>query len=143
MSALKVINPKAVIVNLAGLPIQGFAPGTFLTIEPMADAFASVAGADGEVVRVASNDKRYLVKLTLLQSSSSNIALSALHQTDLNAPNGAGVGIFSATDLNGTTVFTGAQSWIKKPPTQEFATTATNREWEIEVAEGLAVIGGN
>ncbi len=126
-----------------GVLIQGFADGEYYSIEQSSPGFTSVAGTDGEVARSKSNDRRAKVTLKLLQTSSVNAQLSAIHQNDLNAPGGAGVGDFLMQDLQGTTLAQGSQCWITKYPDGKEDRTATSVEWEIEIANVNRTVGGN
>jgi hypothetical protein len=141
--ALKTYDPNQVAVVFAGVPIKGYADGTFITVTHTSTVFETVAGADGEVVRTKVGDQRAQVTLSLLQSSDSNDVLSALLILDENAPNGAGVGIFSMTDLSGRSLVVGAESWIVGWPEQTFDKTATQRDWVIEIANSQPLVGGN
>lgn len=141
--ALKVSDPKLVKITLTGIPIQGFADGDFCKIVPASEAYTTIVGADGETVRVASNDKRFDVEISLLQTSNSNDLLSALHALDQNAPNGAGVGAFTLADLNGTSLFTGPETWITMYPDQTWGKSASSRVWKLQCAEGVLNVGGN
>jgi hypothetical protein len=139
----KFYDPDEVVIYFNGVLIQGFADGSFIEVEQMSPAFASVVGTDGEVARSKSNDRRVKVTVKLLQTSSSNAALSAIHLNDLNAPNGAGVGTFLMQDLQGGTIAKGDQAWINLIPKGEMDRTAKSREWEFEIANGVRVEGGN
>lgn len=136
-------DPDQVLAYFNGILMQGFAEDEAIAVEQVSDAFEDVVGVDGEVARSKSNDKRVKVTVKLLQTSLTNAALSAIHQTDLNAPNGAGVGAFSLQDLNGKTIVEGPQAWIKSMPPSTFARTAKSREWVIMVAVGTRIEGGN
>ena len=141
--ALKTYDPDQVAIVFAGVPISGFADGAFITIASTSPYFETTAGADGEVVRVKLGDYRAQVTISLLQSSDSNPVLSALLLLDRNAPNGAGVGVFSMTDLSGTSLVIGPEAWIVGPPEQAFDKVATSRDWVIEIANAEMLIGGN
>src|SRR6266850_1641762 len=109
-------DPDQVVILAAGVRIQGFADGEFVTVEQMSDGFSSVVGTDGQVARSKSNDRRAKVTIKLLQTSTSNDVLSAIHRQDLNAVNGAGVFPFQIMDLLGTTIVHAPQAWIVKYP---------------------------
>lgn len=134
--SFKVYDPDQVKAIICGIPISGgWAEDSMITIQQKADNFVSVAGVGGDVTRSKVLDKRAIVKLKLLQSSDENALLSALANLDANASNGAGVGPSTITDKGGTALFSGAKSWISRPPDVEFAGTAKEREWTIEIAE--------
>ena len=141
--ALKYVDPDQVLVYFAGSRIQGFADGEFITYERMTPGFQEVVGTDGEVTRSKSNDFRSKIVIKLMQSSASNAFLSSILNTDLNAPNGAGVGTFQLQDLNGNTLVSGSQSWIVSYPQGSFDRTAKSREWEIHIADTVQTEGGN
>lgn len=141
--ATKFFDPEQVVCYFAGARIQGWADGEMISYSRDTDGFQDVIGTDGEVARSKSNDKRSKVVLKLLQTSSSNLFLSGVHNTDLNAPNGAGVGSFLMQDLQGNTVVQGAQAWIVKFPEGSMDRTAKSREWTIRIAETNQVEGGN
>lgn len=141
--ALKEYSADQVLVSVAGIPLQGFADGEFLTISFTSDHFESVAGADGEVTRSKTNDNRATVTVKLMQTSDSNDLLSALYNTDRKFPNGAGVGAFLVQDFNGRSLFAASECWIRKVPDISFDRTATEREWTFEIANLEYFQGGN
>ena len=140
---LTVYDASEITVSLGGVPLHGFADGAFCRIEEEGDAFTDQAGADGEVVRSKSNDRRATVTIILQQSSDSNDYLSALYAADRASPNGAGVGALIVRDRNGRSVYTSGQTWIRKGPTAEFGKEAGNREWVLRCAKLLPFAGGN
>jgi hypothetical protein len=142
MFQAKIYDPDQYALWFNGVLIQGFADGSFVTVEQMSDAFGSVVGSDGEVARSKSNDRRVKVTFKLLQTSSSNADLSLIHAQDLAAPNGAGVGTLSITDTLGSTKVLANAAWITKYPDADLDRTAKSREWIIECANADRVEGG-
>ncbi len=145
--ALKIYDPDRSVVEFAGVRLQGYADGEFITAEMKSDAFTSVVGTDGEVSRSKSNDTRCLVTVKLLHTSPSNAQLSGILNTDLNAPNGAGVGSFALTDNStpisaGQPLVLGGQAWIVKAPDLSRDRTAKSLEWQIEIANCTRFEGG-
>lgn len=136
-------NPDQVVIYLGGRLIQGFADGEFMVITPMSPAFEEVVGTDGEVARSRTNDRRKKVVIKLLQTSKSNADLTALHKSDLNTPNGAGVGAFLAQDLSGFTIHKAEKAWIVSDPESNWDRTAKAREWEIHTSFMESEEGGN
>jgi hypothetical protein len=135
--------PEQVVIYLGGVLAEGFADGEFCTVEQMSPAFNDVVGTDGEVARSPSGDRRLKVIVKLLQTSQTNKRYSALLNTDLNAPNGNGVGSFLMQDLSGATIARGDQAWLVSQPNNSMDRTAKAREWEIRVAVGERTEGGN
>ncbi len=114
---------------------SGFADGPFLRITPEADDYDDEAGADGEVVRSKSNDKRADVQVILQQTSAGNNALRAMRAAGLLIPNGGGIVPILVRDKNsGSALWTGEHCWIKRRPNAEFGKVAGTREWTIRVA---------
>lgn len=141
---LRHYDPREISIDIAGLAIDsGFADGEFAKLEFLSGQFVSKVSADGEVIRVKVHDARAKFTLTLMQSSKHNARLSALATLDRAAPNGAGVGPFGLRDRGGTTALAGAKCWVSKRPDVSFGKEATDRVWEIEIADCDGVIGGN
>lgn len=128
--AVKNYDPKALQVVFAGKLIQGFAPGTFLTISRNADAYALSVGVDGIGTRIKSNNLSGRATFTLDQSSSSNDDLNALAQAD--EVSDSGIGPFYAKDGSGTSIAAAATAWIVKRPDAEYSNTLGTRQWIIE-----------
>ena len=131
------------VISLAGIRIQGFADGEFLTIKPTQPAFNRTVGVDGEVARGRNADKTVEIVVKLLQTSASNLALSALFTLDNNSPNGAGVGAFLAQDVSGNTIVSAPQAWIISFPDQSWDRAPKSREWTIHTGAVQWIEGGN
>lgn len=143
----KEYHPSQVVMSIAGIPIVGTADGDMVTVEYEGDAFEDEAGTDGETVRSVNMDRRATVTFRLMQTSSSNPALDALHAADYNAAvngaGGAGVGTFLLQDLGGATLLRSEKAWIAAPPSVAFGPTAGPREWKIRCAKLSGTHGGN
>ena len=138
--SVKSYDPKDVVVTIGGIPMSGFADGTFVNVNRLNDAFTSVSGADGEVSRAKSNDKRGEMTLTLAQTSLSNDVLSGIAQLDerLNR----GVVPIAIKDLSGTSTWFSGSGWIRKLPDSEFGKEIANREWVLDLADMDVFVGG-
>jgi hypothetical protein len=130
-------------LSVAGIPISGYADGEFVRVERDNPAFDDVVGTDGEVTRSKTNDGRATATVRLMQTSPSNDLLSALHNSDKAAPGGVGVGPFLLQDLQGTTILFGEKCWIMKEPDLSLDRTATEREWEVRIANLISTHGGS
>src|SRR6478609_1925198 len=82
LMSVKTYAPNQVKIVMGALPISGLAEDTFVTVTEIGEGIASVVGVDGEVARSMSRDSRLRITLTLMQTSASNAALTALHQAD-------------------------------------------------------------
>lgn len=141
---MKTYDPKQFDIVFAGILInEGLADGTFLSVEPTTPGFSSKVGADGEVCRARSHDRRATATVTVMQTSEVNDRLSALYEADRDAPNGAGVGAFEVRDRVGTTILTASRAYIANAPTATLELEASTREWTIELADYRPVHGSN
>lgn len=136
-------NSGKVLIIAGAVPLKGLADGTFVTIEPMSDAVTSQSGADGEIARAISVDKRQRVTLTFQQTSRANDVLNGFAAAD--AASGAGIMFpLMIQDLLGSELFVAAQAWVQKKPSRGFAKEISTREWIIETGEpSVNVTGGN
>jgi len=139
--AVRTYDPKDVSILVGGVPIKGFADGEFVRVNKKSDAFTLVVGSDGVVSRAASNDNTGEMVIMLSQTSPSNDTLSALHLADLATK--SGVVPILITDNSGRSVYVSAFGWIRKLPDSSFGKDITNREWNLDMADFSAFIGGN
>ncbi len=138
--SFKNYDPQQVVISFAGIPIQGYAPGTFVNAERAEDAFTLVPGSTGDVTRVRNRKINGMVTVTLLAESTTNDSLSAKAEQDRLF--GTGYGPLMIKNLNGTTLVLAEIAWVKKPANVEYADAATNREWVFDCAELLMNVGG-
>lgn len=138
---VRTYDPKKVKVIVGGVPMSGFADGTFMTVARENDSFTKVSGADGIVSRAKSNDKSGSATLTLAQTSPSNDVLTGFSQADELSNNG--VVPVLVQDFSGRSTYVSAFGWVRKPPDGEFGKEITNREWIIDLADLDVFTGGN
>jgi len=136
-------DPKGIIAIFSGIPIQGFAAGTFLSVEQNEDSFALTVGADGEGCRSKTNNRSAKATFTLMQSSLTNDLLSALHNVDLNSPLGDGIGPLLIKDISGTTLIAAEKAWIVRQANSTYSRDPESREWVIETDYAVVNVGGN
>jgi len=135
MAELATYIPDQVVVTVAGITLEGFGESSIIRIEPADDAWKAKVGVDGQVSRSRSNNRMARVTVTLMATSKSNAALSALYNLDRNSPNGAGVGAFQVRDLQGMSLNRADECWIARLPTVEYGGEVSEREWQFDVAE--------
>lgn len=143
MPALNTYDPAQLTMVFAGIPIDGFADGTFVNCERNEDAWTLQVGSDGEACRSKSNNKSGRITFTLGQWSNSNDLLSALANTDENTPNGDGIGPLLVKDLSGRSLFTAEKGWIVKQAAAGWSREAESREWIVETNELNVFVGGH
>jgi len=139
----RIYDSNQVQVSFAGIPVDGYADGDFLTLTKESDAFVSVVGTDGQVARSKTNDRRCTIEIVLLATSITSAAFSAIHIADINAPGGAGVGAFLCVDLNGTSLYSAGNCWIKRAPDRTFGRETGSVTWTLECDVLYDFTGGN
>ena len=138
---VKTYNSGEVSIIFAGIPFEGFADGTFVTIARNNPSFNDLVGSDGEGARAASNDKSGTVTVTLMQTSLTNDELSAIALLD--ELTGDGVAPLLVKDNSGRTVASAETAWLEKPADAEFGREISNREWVFKTDNLGLFIGGN
>lgn len=115
-------------------------------ITPEGPAFGDESGADGSVIRFATNERRATANVTLKGHSKVHEQLSALHGADVSATNGLGVAEFLFIDGNGATKVSTDKAWILGMPPKTFAQTPGDVTWAIRLVLSSPlnwIIGGN
>ncbi len=133
MASVKTYNSRLVTVALGTHSVTGFADDSFVTVEPLGDGVTSKSGCDGEVARAVDPNEQYSVKITLLQTSSSNAFLQAQYNADKT--NGDGAFPILIKDLKGNFVFSADAAWVVKPPSRAYGKETNNREWELQTGQ--------
>lgn len=138
---MSTLDPKKVIITIGGVIPTGFADGTFVTITPDGDDFATYKGSDGVTSRAAQNNTTAIMVLKLQQTSPANAALSALRAVDVTT----GVGAFpvGVKDLLGSTTHAAAKCWFVKQPESKFGKEIDVVEWNVQLTVYKGFIGGN
>ena len=141
MSEVKTYASDQVVMIVGGIPLSGFADGTFVEIEQLGDGTSSQSGGDGEIARAFSPDKRYQVTITLQNTSSGNDTLNGL----LAADEVTRKGIFPVLieDLSGRTIFAASQAWLNKRPNAALSKAIENRAWVLTTGAPLYTLAGN
>jgi hypothetical protein len=125
-----------VIITFGGVPIGGYADGTFVSVKAGSDRYSKKVGADGGIVRSRKHDDTHGVDITLLKSSQSNTYLTTVMNMDKLA--NAGIRPLSITDLSGGSLHFWPQAWISKDPDVDYGDEAGNIPWHIETGHAAA-----
>lgn len=98
-----------------------------VNIDPEAEQFTDLAGAKGDVTRTQSSDNRCTVTVKLLQTSSSNKVLMAIHNSDRETGVGVLPMVLQDKELGETYVINNA--WISKLPTITRGQAPNTMDW--------------
>lgn len=135
-------DPKSVIFTFRGVPLTGYAPGTFVTVSRASDGVSLVVGSDGETTRVRSRNRSGTITLTLRAESPSNDVLTAAYLADEKGL-ATGRGPAGLTDLSGSSVVVSQDAWIQKLPDMGFGDSSGTREWIFATGDLDMRPGGN
>lgn len=135
MGKIYTYNPKEVTMALGNHVASGYAEDSFISIDPSGDGVTKKVGCDGEIVRSVSPDDTYVIKISLLQGSSTNSFLQQKQAMDRT--NGEGMFPILIKDLRGGLVFSSEAAWAVRPASRVFGKEASNRDWEIHTGSGI------
>jgi hypothetical protein len=135
MGAAREANPRRHLLQVSGVPIQGFGENTQFKFTRNAPFYKTKKGVDGEVTRSKVLDNSWTLEVTLMSSSQSNQVLWALALSEAYT-------FVNIEDLNGLTLFCGEQAWVEEPPPVERGAEASEQVWKIFVADAKGTITG-
>lgn len=124
-----------------GIPINGFADGTFITISKDKVPYSTTETADGSISRLYTNSQTYTISLTLHRGSTSNDVLTKLWLLD-EATQRAKFQLF-IKDLSGTDLFFSTNTWIEGIPNMVQSTTFDSRTWILRSSQAVINVGSN
>jgi hypothetical protein len=144
---LKKYNPKKINSgwspssngSATTISFLGYMDGTFIEVEFAEDAVTTHVGSDGTVSLVLNANRMATVTVTIVQGSPTNDALSK--QVPDARRNFLPTGAFSISDLNGTTIVSGKDAFIKKTAKVEFGKAITGRQWVFVIPEAEIFVG--
>ena len=144
-TTLRTYSPKLVEIQWAGLTLDGIADGTFVEVERNSPNTNATVGAGGTVGLTYVADKTGMVRLTFMQTSDSNIGLSAVQvaQDSLDDVIRADMTI---TDKSGSMLCYIQAAHIQTPPPMVLADDQQSRTWEffaerVDYADTIPDIG--
>ena len=132
--ALFVYDPERILVAWNGVIIQGFMDGTMVSAEHEEDAVTRTVGGQGQATATINANRCGSVTFTLVQGSPVNDILSNLAASNRAPGSALIVGPLLIKDLQGTTLVSAAEAWIKKVAKTEYAKEATGREWTLDTS---------
>lgn len=140
MPNLKSYDPSKVNFIYAGLSIEEFMDGSFITVTRDSPTYRDLIGCDGETTRLKTKDTRGNIVFNLLQTSRSNLKLSAFMLGDETIGQG-GLPVL-VRDKNGTNLMACAEAWISKPPEIIYSKGVEGRRWSLRCNGLYVLIGG-
>lgn len=146
MSRFTNYESEVVSVIFGNLILGDSRADPFFVIEEDNDAYTVEGpGADGNVCRCGTRNTLYTVSLTFKGFSSEHAKLSALHNVDRQAFNGAGVAPLLCKDANGSTLIQTDVAWITKMATKTLGISPGDVTWELKavIDPGGFIAGGN
>lgn len=127
--------PDNVDVIFKGIPIIGFAEGTFIEVEREVDTFTKKVGSLGDVARTRSLNKSGKITITLMDGHPVNDALAVVIASDED--DGNSVGSFTLKDRTGLSVCRASDAWCMKVPKLQRAQHTGNVVYVFEAASIL------
>ena len=145
MGLLTSYDPAKIIVIYSGAIIDGFAPGSFVEVFRSAPEFRDLLGCDGETTRANTKDARGTIKISLLQTSKSNLVFSVIASGD--SLTGLGSLPFlildkeqkKVTEIN---VYATAEAWVNNRPKITFSKGIEIWTWELRCNNLIPFTGG-
>lgn len=134
-------SPEDINCLAFGIPLDGFADGTFITIGKDKVPFGSTETADGQVARLYTNSQTYTISLTFHRGSTSNDILTKLWQLDEISQRGK-FPLF-IKDLSGTDLFFSTNTWIEGIPNMVQSTSFDTRTWILRSSQAVINVGSN
>lgn len=132
-------DPKNIIVLYDGVPITGFAKGSFVEFEQKEDDFEVDVGADGESTFVRKRDEQGSAKVTLKASTASALYLSSQLAKQKASPDLL-LGTLMIVNNNDRSEFL-ARCVIKKKPGKKYDDGSPTVEYEFLYANALDTDG--
>ena len=141
----RVYDSEAVDIIAVTIPITQGRAEEFLRITPRGPAFEDEQGADTEVTRYATHERRVDISVSLKRSSPHNAQLAAIHAADRESTGGAGIGGFLVKDNNGSTIYACDKAWITSLPDWQFGRAVGDVTWTFTavMAPLTSLPGGN
>lgn len=130
-------SPRDVNVSFNGIAITGFAPDSFIRIKRNTELLKETVGSAGELALTHNADKTGEIEIELMQTSESNLALSAL-VNGMETQNALiPVGAIVIQDPSGSNLTVAVNAYIKGLPEVELGAEQNTRTWMFGCEELL------
>jgi hypothetical protein len=142
LDTLKSFDPKKALLTIGGVPIDGYADGTYVNFSWPNNLWETKEGGTGEVDRIKiPTGFRADLEITLMQSADINSLLWALMEADFNFNDPFPI-LFK--DLLGPTTLECSKCYNTKPPAYTLEKgTPSNRVWTFTLPKVIGLMGGN
>jgi hypothetical protein len=136
---------RQVKVQFGGRPVDaGRGDGDFVKIEKIEkERFRLKQGVDNTGTRYEVAKNGHKVTLILMQGSKTNDYLTAVHNGDILAGNGAGIGTLQIDDTLGTGLFLDPEGFISDLPDESFSEEPGTLEWVFYCPDPVRNVGSN
>lgn len=139
MNQIDTFDPKDVTVTVGTSLLSGFAESV-VRVSRESNQVEDEVGADGDVARRITNDRRGSIVISLLQTSRANAILAALARADELT----GTVIFPVTikDQRGNDLVVAASAWVQKHTDMSYRSGIETREWTLRSNNVQMFAGG-
>lgn len=125
---LPAYSPKDVAISFNGIAITGFAPDSFVRLRRNSALLGETVGAAGELSLTKIADRTGEVEIELMQTSASNLLLSAIAlATENGGP--VTVGVLMIQDPSGSVLATALNAYMKSFPEVELGAEQNSKTW--------------
>lgn len=126
--ALPTYASNKVSVAWSGIPFEGFAPDSFVSLNMNTDITDEEVGADGQLSISVNPDQTGTITVVLQKNSPTNIALSSILQTQ-KSNGGIYTAGMSVVDPSGSALAKADGAHIKTSPEMTFSSSAAGTSY--------------
>ena len=126
---LSIYAAKMHTIILCSIPVEGWADGDVLELEPAGPDYTWKQGTDGQVVRSDPSQSVWKGTLHLMQNSDTNGLFRALAAAGKLAANGADVSASLVRNQLGTFSFSSPQTFIETPAGYKIGAEVSPSDW--------------
>lgn len=145
-NALPVYSSREVAVSWGLVDFEGFSGDNILTMAYTSELTGETVSADGKLATHITPDRTGTIKVEVMQTSKTNIILSALLAAQNNSEDSASIykSDFAVADPSGSVLAIGRNAYIKKAPDVGLGVETSTYEWTFycEKLDFLALPSG-
>lgn len=145
-NALPVYSAREVAVAWGLVNFEGFSEDSIVTFAYNSELTSEMVSADGKLATSVTPDRTGTVTVEVMQTSETNIILSALLAEQNNSDDTSEIykSDFSVSDPSGSVLCIGRNAYMKKPPEIGLSVETNTYEWTFycEKVDYLALPSG-